>query len=376
MTPVMSGSPLSVDVLIIGAGPAGSMLALGCAKQGIRVAVLARNPREHSKPPIETLPPRGEFLLKSLGILSDCLEGATRSDDMLVSWQTPSLMRNRIALDPHGSNWHIDRSSFDKSLVSAALALDINYIVVQGSSRLAIDRTRLGWSIQTGPSGMNLSVRSSLVVDASGLARVVARSRGSTVKRDDVLAIVWTVVKDCESHSALLIEAVPDGWWYSLGQPNGTLLCALVVDARHQAKAGETRTGLWRRAWGHSRHSRDRVPYTPAQLSVSVAESGRLTELHGEGWFAVGDAATSFDPLSSNGLCNAIEQSIALSQVIAAGDPSSMERSRYAEAVIEKFELYRAQRDRMYRCVTRFAHHDFWLSRALSGTTAARGTQQ
>jgi flavin-dependent dehydrogenase len=266
-------------------------------------------------------------------------------------------------LDPHGSNWHIDRSAFDNALANTAQALGVEHIFVPSFSRLEIGRVGKAWAVQTGHLETSISLRSDILVDGSGLARVLARSLGGVAMRDDLLAIAWTVVEDHEDHSALLIEACPEGWWYSLGQPDGSLLCALVVDARDQAKSGEARTTAWQRAWEQSRYSRERVPYRPARLSISIAESGRLSSLHGEGWFAIGDAATSFDPLSSNGLCSAIEQSIALTQVIAGG-ATSIERRQYADALIDNFECYRTQRRTMYKCVARFSHHDFWLSRS------------
>src|SRR5438445_13201257 len=54
--------------------------------------------------------------------------------------------------------------------------------------------------------------------------------------------------------------------------------------------------------------------FMPEQSGFSAAHSALLQPFAGPAWFAVGDAACSFDPLSSQGLLNALYTGLAAAE--------------------------------------------------------------
>jgi flavin-dependent dehydrogenase len=81
----------------------------------------------------------------------------------------------------------------------------------------------------------------------------------------------------------------------------------------------------------------------------------------GEGWLAVGDAAASFDPLTSQGMPNALASAIAGADAIDrwfAGDRSAL--GRYAATVVAGWRDSLAQLAAIYAAVDRWPHALFW----------------
>jgi 2-polyprenyl-6-methoxyphenol hydroxylase-like FAD-dependent oxidoreductase len=79
-----------VDVLVIGAGPAGCAAAIGSARSGLTTALLERAafPRDR---PGETLHPGVESLFRALGVANRILSrGFLRHDGHWVQWAGPA----------------------------------------------------------------------------------------------------------------------------------------------------------------------------------------------------------------------------------------------------------------------------------------------
>jgi flavin-dependent dehydrogenase len=89
---------------------------------------------------------------------------------------------------------------------------------------------------------------------------------------------------------------------------------------------------------------------------IFAAGTALLDPVAGSGWFAVGDAAWSCDPLSSSGIGNAFRSAaLALESI-----------DRYPDRVAGEFEAYM----KSYAAVYRSAKHpgEFWCRRACSPT--------
>ena len=99
-------------------------------------------------------------------------------------------------------------------------------------------------------------------------------------------------------------------------------------------------------------------------LRVVSAESARLDSMSGTGWLAIGDAAMSFDPLSSHGLCSAIEQAIEAADLLSAHGHTAI-ASEFEARRSALFEKYRARRLNFYQDVRRFSGYAFWQNRTL-----------
>jgi hypothetical protein len=89
------------------------------------------------------------------------------------------------------------------------------------------------------------------------------------------------------------------------------------------------------------------------------ARSGRLASFHGEHWIAAGDAALSFDPLSSQGIYAAQYSGKKAAETLISG-----RFSEYDARMNELWERFLDNRAAMYTQEQRWSDRPFWRARA------------
>ena len=102
------------------------------------------------------------------------------------------------------------------------------------------------------------------------------------------------------------------------------------------------------------------------------ASSGCLDHFVGKQWLAVGDAALSFDPLSSQGIANALYTGIQAGQAITAalnGNPAAP--TAYARHLGDIYQAYLQNRQYYYGLENRWAERPFWRRRGAGRATVA-----
>src|SRR5439155_1164042 len=101
-----------------------------------------------------------------------------------------------------------------------------------------------------------------------------------------------------------------EGWWYTALLPDGRLATAFMTDADLLRAGGGGRHLEWARRLAATTHTRARITasrYRPDEPPVvAAAGSALLDRAAGPGWAAAGDAAASYDPLSSHGIATAL----------------------------------------------------------------------
>ena len=102
----------------------------------------------------------------------------------------------------------------------------------------------------------------------------------------------------------------------------------------------------------------------PSAPHAYPAESQCLSICCGPGWVAAGDAAASFDPLSSLGIGHAIASGIHAARIaderLRGGD--ALGRS-YDSDVAHNFASFATARRSLYRLEQRFCERPFWARR-------------
>ena len=98
-----------------------------------------------------------------------------------------------------------------------------------------------------------------------------------------------------------LLEAVEHGWWYAAHLPGERLAVAIAADIADVHRLGLRGAEGWLRALRRTEHvvafvGRGQRPREP--LVVRHAPSFLSSRPVGESWLAVGDAASSFDPIT------------------------------------------------------------------------------
>lgn len=365
------------QVIVAGGGPAGAAAAIVLARSGRRV-LLASGAQGDAFRVGEAVPPAVRPLLRDLGVLDRFLADAPLPCYGNVSvWGGDEPAATDFIFDPNGHGWHLDRARFDATLRDAAR--DVSAEVLSAARLVGAVRDGANWQVTLSNSeGDDEELRCDWLIDATGRRAAVARRVGATRLRDDRLVAFYArfrsaVGADRDSRTA--IEANPDGWWYTALVPSGERVVAFLTDADLVDRAAMLSTAGFSQQLGASRYVRgvltDHRYEAVGAPHGADAGTARLERVTGVGWVAVGDAAVSFDPLSSQGILTALFTGLRAGQAIdraLAGDPTGLDG--YVRRVDEIDRAYRRHRAVYYAAEGRWPDRPFWRRR-LGGTSAS-----
>ena len=363
-----------VAAVVVGAGPAGAVAALTLARAGLSVWLLHRPARVPFQVG-ESLPPAATPLLADLGLLDTLAEdGHEPCYGTQSAWGGPLLRVTDFIHDPHGPGWRLDRPHFDGRLREAAG--QAGAVLVAGEGVAQVGRDSDGW---WGVAGQAVAAR--WAVDATGRAAALARRQGAQRRQADRL-VGWVALFGAgdtegeDTDSTTLVEAAPDGWWYTARLPDGRRVAVFHTDADLPAARQAATAAGYRRLLGETQHIQARLAAYGAQPLLgpymAAANSARLVPPVGDGWLAVGDAALAFDPLSSQGLLTALYLGMQAGEALAAhlgGVPTALDR--YAAQVDAVYAAYEGRRLDYYGDERRWAERPFWRRRHSQGVAQA-----
>lgn len=357
----------SVDVLIVGGGPAGATAALNLAPMRT-VAIVERN-AEPSPRIGESLPAAARRLFRDMGLLESFLaEGHAPCYGNRSVWGDPHPQELDALRDPDGHGWHLDRVRFEKWLRDAAFARGAEILAPATLER--IERDGDGWRVEIAHGSNVIEIRAAMIIDAAGRAAPVARRLGAQTRVDDRLACGWVYGRDEGNggRGLTFVEATENGWWYTAPMPHGRRVLAFHTDADlPAARVARDRDALLDRA--KSTHELaallDAAGFVAEETAgFTAAHSATLEPCAGDGFLAAGDAALAFDPLSSQGLLNALFTGLAAAEAADAhlrGDADALHR--YRETIAGIAAAYRQHLALWYGMEQRWPDAPFWKRR-------------
>jgi flavin-dependent dehydrogenase len=298
-------------------------------------------------------------LLRSLGIdVSDFGVLHHRIDGNLICWSSEKLEAVDFLNDPDGPGWRLDRTRFDESLRMAAVSAGARRFK---SSIDALARNGEIWQLRTSRE----TIESAWLIDATGHNSSVARMLGVRRIRDEGLVALYVFAEADQTLDRTLIEAVPEGWWYGASILRG--LSNLVLHVRpEQARA-------FRQNWFNALECTlfVRKYFPPSKFdqppAIIDATGGCLQTFHGPHWIACGDAAMSFDPLSSQGVYNAMYSGIMAARAVILSERDASALSAYSARLDTIRNVYRARLLLNYGLVGRWPTEPFWCDRSPTG---------
>ncbi len=367
------------DVIIVGAGIAGCATALALLQQLPELKVLLLERKSSTPQPFrigETLPPQAMALLQQLGLLAQFrMRGDVASLGNRAIWGSPQMSENLFLYSYHGHGWHIDRASFDRWIAQQAGqagAVILNNATITGTP--AYDQRRWHLSIKQNNNTAH-SLEAPVVVDASGASAFFSRNQNVNVESFDKLIGIFHYYQTDNTgtrgtgqgiDSYTLVESCTYGWWYSAGLPHGRRVAALMTDSDLARNANLLNETVWRDALLSTHHTCTRFAQAESlsSLHVKPAHSQKLERFCGPGWYAAGDAASTFDPLSSLGMYKALRHGLLASYAIRDDLLNKSGASeKYQHVLSAEYQHYLQSYRQYYQREQRFANAPFWQRR-------------
>jgi flavin-dependent dehydrogenase len=360
---------LAYDVVVAGAGPAGAASAIVARQAGLRVGLLDATDDRALKVG-ESLPGGILRTLRRLGIEGPAellnTDELTACVANVSAWGSDRWTFNDALASPEGGGWHVLRHRFDAALRHRAAALGVERIhanvgdVEQIGGLYGIDVTA---NARSHPG--RLAAR--FLIDATGRRAAVARKLGLKRRRlsGQCAAVAWLRHPEHDLDDTTRVKAVQNGWWYTARLPQMLRVLAfhgLPADVaqmmRRPERFAEQCNATDLLSYG-VRTSCFVRPLKAMDASVQVSESAA-----GPGWLAVGDAALSFDPLSSQGVLFALYSGIRGMEAMMHGLEQPGLAGRFLDDYQQKVcsVLAASQRARMgfYWSERRYSERPYW----------------
>ena len=311
------------DVVILGGGPAGCATALALARLGtFRVLVVEAGHYDAVRIG-ESIPPDTRVVLAQLGVWEDFLKEAHESClGSCSSWGDDALGYNDFLFNPLGNGWHLDRRRFDAFL--AGKILQNGTTLIKGTRFDGCEREGNSFRLRLGGGDKSTQlVNARFVVDATGVRSSFARHMGAGRRFLDQLLCVTAFFElpGAANFSKLtMLEAVEYGWWYAARLPNRRIAVAVASDPeiiKHNALRSRDGWLDHLKATNHVGAELAGCRFIDDSQMTCAAPSFLLDEVAGDGWLAVGDAASAYDPISSQGIYKALSDGVRAGEAIA-----------------------------------------------------------
>jgi len=325
------------DVVIAGASLAGCAAAVELQSAGWRVGLLHKRDNVTR---VESLSPSAVNDLNRLSV------DMGQSISEVVAWWGSEYAKR--ATHPHARV--VERSKLGEALRSRAVEGGASEQEIDGP--LAIERHDNRWCLRwESPESGQLRFTAAYLIDATGRAAVVGRRLGAkSMTIDHLFSLAVEVVKPMVVGT--WTESNPAGWWnFTSLAEKGTLSfysSALAIrEAKREIVAEFEKT----------KHLRNLIS-TRQFLNpvVKPCASSFLVPCAGQGWFAVGDASWTVQPLASVGIAKALRDARIVRQFL------ERESSRYDRLQRDEFDAYLNQLKQHYSMEKRWPTSAFWTS--------------
>ena len=332
----------SVDVLIAGAGPAGSALAAALAGSGASVILVEASKHPRPKACAEYASPRIAEELAGLGVAAGWTDAAValRGMDLHAGGQSVPI-RYADARGPREA-WGVDRRSFDSMLAGHAAQAGAELRERTQLVGLVSEDSRVrGGTLRDQLSGRQEVVTAGWTVGADGtlstVSRLVGVDRPVRFPRRLGLVAHYAGLPDLTDHGEM---HVGDGYYVGLAPtPGGELNVGMALPMQDHGRSARQRfegavAGLPAVA-GRLDHA---TRLTPIRGAAPIGH--RVSTPAGSGWLLIGDAAGFVDPFTGEGIHRALRSArAAAGAILAGGDVAGAYRAERRRAFAAKIAL-------------------------------------
>jgi flavin-dependent dehydrogenase len=372
--------PSEVEVLVAGAGPAGSATAALLAYAGHSVLVVDRAAFPRDKPCAEYMSPEAVRILARIGVV-DALQraGAVHLEGMKVTAWRGATVHGVFALARHrpfrATGLGVTRRILDQELVRAARSAGADLRERVSVEELLVDEGAVAGAVVRDHSGRRHTVQARLTVGADGLRSITARRLGRRMHgRPRRVAFVGHMagVKGLSGSAELHFGQLG---YMGLNRVGHDLANVAVVLPVKLAAASRGRVeDYFLETLAEFPGVRDRLAagrlVRPVMVTGPFAASSQ--RVIAPGCLLVGDAADFYDPVTGDGIYSALRGAeliaASLGPALRGTVPMNAGLRGYQRqrrrAFAGKWIMERVTRWMMYspqffnRCISRMARHD------------------
>lgn len=322
------------DVVIIGAGPAGSSAASILAEHGHQVLVVEREkfPRYHVG---ESLIPFTFGPLERLGMIPK-LRRSHFTKKYSVSFVQPDGKRtqpfyffNRYDRETVAQTWQVDRAEFDHMLLDHARERGAKVLEETSVESLLFEGDRVVGVACRSKSGEAFEVRARIVLDASGKEAFASRSRGWRLNDPYLNKIaIWTYYKGSKrgvdiDEGATTVAFVPEkGWFWHIPLHNDMVSVGVVAEGKYLTRDGvKDPRAMFEREIEQNLWIKEHLSTgtCTGQFWVTSEYSRHSRYCASPGLLLVGDALAFLDPVFSSGVMLALKSGVLAGETVHQG---------------------------------------------------------
>ncbi len=324
-----------IDVLVVGAGPAGAVAAWQAKQAAPELDVLLLERDRAVGSPVRCAEGVGDAGLREFANPDGADWVSRRITDVI--FQAPD--DTEVVLADCGVGWILDRTRFDAHLAAEAAAAGAQVLVGAEATGMSRDGDAR-WHVRVKERGTDEIYRARVVIGADGVETMVGRWAGleTRVPARDMESCAQYVLQGIDFNpDAIYLQfsnaIAPGGYaWIfpkAVGVANvGLGLVALKTDGRNAREYLD--------AWIARRFPNGaRTGYTVGGVIVHTT----IKKTYADGVMIAGDAAHMINPLSGGGITNAMKAGrlagCTAAAAIREGDTSERRLARYHQAWME-----------------------------------------
>jgi flavin-dependent dehydrogenase len=376
--------PSPYDVIIIGAGPAGSTAAALLAEKGRRVVVLEKErfPRYHIG---ESMMPFCWFTLDRLGVLGEMDKiGYTKKYSVQFVTQDGRQSQPFYFFQhydhPSSTTWQVERAEFDLMLLENARRRGAEVREQTPVRRVIKDDGGAVIGVEAeGPDGETFEVFAPVTIDCSGREQVATAREGWRVKDPQLNKLaIWTYYRGAKRDPGIdegntTVAYLPDrGWFWYIPMRGDVVSVGIVAEKEYLFSESKDPAAIFAREIERNAWIKDHLSIGGqfGDYWVTSEFSYRARYCATDGLVLAGDAFAFLDPVFSSGVFLALKSgelaAEAIDDALAAGDVSGGRFAEYGERLCRGIE-------NMRKLVYAFYDKDFSFGRVIKTHPHLRG---
>jgi menaquinone-9 beta-reductase len=286
------------DVLIIGAGPSGSFLGYLLAKQGLTIAIVDEQKVRKRKICGEYLCPKGVEILWQTGL--NAITGNRAIEGMRLVSPSGRVVNSHFPKNNTNGGRAIQRNTFDHDLLEAAKNAGCDLFLGEKTQHFNFDGTI--WTIPLNKG----SLRTRFLVGADGRQSIVARKMGVEISQIPTRVALHAYLPISGKNFGEM-HILPRGSYIGINPTGENELNVSLVCDSNQLKSQSPKE-VFKKWVSRSKDLSQRLlpALDLAEIFVTSPITHKVKSVSGKRWALIGDAAGFLDPLTGEGIYQAL----------------------------------------------------------------------